>query len=111
MAADRVTADELREILGISKPTFYRSYAALMCPPMSKTSFGRGVRVYYAPCARVRARWVRDRRVEGYGLAQLTELIADGAAPPCDGNLLGDASGARGDNPLGDNEPPETPDT
>ncbi|MBL9105988.1 MAG: hypothetical protein JNL82_34015 [Myxococcales bacterium] len=83
MLADHVTADELREILGVSKPTFHRSYAALLCPPMSKTSFGRGVRVYYDPSARERARWVRDCRARGLSLTQIADLIAKGKAPTC----------------------------
>lgn len=83
MPPDHVSADELREILGVSKPTFYRSYAALMCPPVSKTSYGRGVRVYYDPSARERARWVRDCRVRGLSLTQIAELVARGKAPAC----------------------------
>lgn len=83
MSGDHVTADELREILGVSKPTFYRSYAALMCPPASKTSYGRGVRVFYDPTARERARWVRDCRARGLSLAQIADQIARGKAPAC----------------------------
>lgn len=83
MPPDHVTADELREILGVSKPTFYRSYAALMCPPVSKTSYGRGVRVYYDPSARERARWVRDCRTRGLSLTQIADLVARGKAPTC----------------------------
>jgi len=83
MPPDHVSADELREILGVSKPTFYRSYAALMCPPVSKTSYGRGVRVYYDPSARERARWVRDCRARGLSLTQIAELVARGKAPAC----------------------------
>jgi len=83
MPPDHVTADELREILGVSKPTFYRSYAALMCPPVSKTSYGRGVRVYYDPSARERARWVRDCRTRGLSLTQIADLVTRGKAPAC----------------------------
>lgn len=78
-----VTADELREILGVSKPTFYRSYAALMCSPVSKTSYGRGVRVYYAPSARLRAEWVKECRARGMSLTQIAEHIEQGKAPAC----------------------------
>jgi hypothetical protein len=83
MPPDRVTRDELREILGVSKPTFYRSYAALMCLPVSRTSYGRGVRVYYDPSARERAKWVRDCRVRGLSLTQIAELVTRGKAPAC----------------------------
>ncbi len=80
----RVTKNELQEILGVGEAAFFRNYAKLMCPPVAKTSDGRGVRNYYSPLALERARWVRARRDDGYSLAEVAEMITRGEAPGCE---------------------------
>lgn len=79
----RITRDEIKSVIGVSETAFRRNYVKLLCPPVAKSSDGKGVRNYYDEHALERARWVRKMRDDGYALKEIEAMIARGEAPSC----------------------------